>query len=131
MSDEHKAALARGREESRLVKAYLELLESTTPKRRGRKRSPESISKRLAAIEQSLVDASALDRLHLLQEKADLEAELASLTASGSQNIEEARAGFIKVAKSYSERKGISYSTWRAAGVDAATLKEAGITRAM
>ena len=50
MSAEHKAALAKGREEGRIVRQYLEALESTKP-RRGRKRTPDSIRKRLATIE--------------------------------------------------------------------------------
>ena len=50
MSDSHKAALAKGREEGRVVRAYLEALETTKP-RRGRKRTVESIRKKLAAIE--------------------------------------------------------------------------------
>jgi len=111
------------------VKAYLEGLESLTPKKRGRKRTPDSIKKRLAVIAESLPEASALNRLQLLQEKANLEAELASHSAASTGNLDRARKGFVKVAKSYGARKGISYSTWRAAGVDAATLKDAGITR--
>ncbi len=47
MSDEHKAALAEGREQGGVVRRYLEALESHRPKR-GRKRTPESIAKRLA-----------------------------------------------------------------------------------
>jgi hypothetical protein len=34
------------------------------------------------------------------------------------------------VAKSYSARQGISYTTWRDVGVEAAVLKAAGIGRA-
>jgi len=33
------------------------------------------------------------------------------------------------VAKSYGDRKGISYGTWRTAGVSAAVLQKAGIAR--
>ena len=36
---------------------------------------------------------------------------------------------FVRVAKAYGERKGISYGTWRAAGVSSATLSKAGIAR--
>ena len=53
MSDSHKAALALGRDEGRSVRRYLEALEAHKP-RRGRKRTPESIKKRLAAIEAQL-----------------------------------------------------------------------------
>ncbi len=38
-------------------------------------------------------------------------------------------ADFVKAAKNYSERKGISYAAWREAGVDAGVLKAAGLRR--
>ena len=55
MTDEHKAALAEGREQGRVVRRYLEALESHRP-RRGRRRTPESIAKRIAAIDEQLPD---------------------------------------------------------------------------
>ena len=58
------------------VKAYLDALEQHRP-RRGRQRTPDSIKTRLAAIEQQLGDASSLKRLQLVQERRDLEVELA------------------------------------------------------
>ena len=48
MTDSHKAALERGRAEGRIVRDYLEALRSNKPKR-GRKRTADSINKRLAA----------------------------------------------------------------------------------
>ena len=38
-------------------------------------------------------------------------------------------AAFVDVAKSYSDRQGISYSAWREVGVEASVLKRAGIAR--
>jgi hypothetical protein len=38
-------------------------------------------------------------------------------------------AEFVAAAKSYGARKGISYATWREAGVSSAVLKKAGISR--
>jgi hypothetical protein len=128
MTDAHKAALAEGRDEARQVKAYLEAIEATAPKRRGRRRTKDSIGKRLAAIDAAMDDASALGRLQLLQERTDLEAELATIEAK-PVDLTALRAAFVKVAKAYGERKGITYATWRAVGVDAATLKAAGISR--
>src|SRR5438309_2788794 len=75
MSDRHKAALAEGREQGRAVRRYLEALEAHKPKR-GRKRTPESIEKRLAAIEERLPDADPLTRLQLVQERMDLQRQL-------------------------------------------------------
>ena len=51
MSDDHKAALAIGRTKGRVVRRYLDALEANKPKR-GRKRTPESIQRRLKAIEE-------------------------------------------------------------------------------
>src|SRR5258708_32889884 len=71
MSTGHKAALARGRAESASVRHYLEALETSKPKR-GRKRTPASMDRRLAAIEGQLAPADALTPRHLLQEQHDL-----------------------------------------------------------
>jgi len=126
MSNAHKAALARGREEGRVVRRYLEAIERQRP-RRGRRRTPESIRKRLAAVGEHLAGAEPLARLHLLQEKADLEAELARVAAH--DEIGPLEKGFVKVAKAYGQRKGIGYAAWRSAGVSAAVLQRAGIER--
>lgn len=127
MSADHKAALAKGREEGRSVRLYLEALEATKP-RRGRRRTPESIKKKLVALDKELAAANALNRLHLVQEQRDLEAELAH--SDKSVDVAGLEKAFIKVAKAYGERKGIAYGTWRSAGVSAVVLQKAGIARA-
>lgn len=127
MSVEHKAALAKGREEGRTVRRYLVALEEQKP-RRGRKRTPESVRKRLTTVEQLLPDADPLSRLHLLQEREDLTAELAR--NSVSDDLAAAEKAFTRVARAYGRRKGISYSAWRAVGVSVQALQKAGITRA-
>jgi hypothetical protein len=126
MSSEHKAAIAAGRTESRAVKHYLEALDRNRPKR-GRKRTPESITKRLDAIDRQLVDADVVKRLSLVQERLDLLDELDRL--GEQEDIGAAEAEFVAVAASYGERKGISYSAWREVGVPAAVLRSAGISR--
>ena len=126
MSAQHKAAMEQGRAEGRAVRDYLEALRSTKPKR-GRKRTPDSIKKRLAEIDRELVDASAIAELQLVQERRDLTAELESMDSG--VDVAALEDAFVKVAKSYAERKGISYGSWRDVGVPAATLKRAGITR--
>jgi hypothetical protein len=127
MSDEHKAALAKGRAEGRIVRDYLEALRATKPKR-GRKRTPESIQKRLDTIDDELGSASAVEELHLAQERRDLEAELEAMSEQVDISALEDR--FVEVAKSYSESKKLSYAAWRDVGVQPAVLKRAGITRA-
>jgi hypothetical protein len=126
MSDEHKAALAQGRAEGRVVRDYLEALRSSKPKR-GRKRTPESIRKRLDAIDAQLTDAEPLAELKLVQERRDLQAELDSMGTT--VDVGALESAFVKVAKGYSERQGISYASWREVGVEAGTLKRAGISR--
>src|SRR5687768_15307843 len=126
MTDEHKAALARGRTEGRAVRDYLESLRANKPKR-GRRRTVDSINKRLAAIDNELASSDPLTELKLLQERRDLQAELeAKSAATDHAAIEEA---FIQVAREYGERQGISYTTWREVGVDASVLSRAGISR--
>ena len=126
MTDEHKRALAEGRELGRAVRDYLEALEAHKPKR-GRKRTPDSVKKRLESIEKQLPDASPIKKVELVQERRDLTVELATMGAK--VDISGLERGFVKAAKTYSEHKGISYSTWREVGVPAEILKRAGISR--
>ncbi len=127
MSDDHKAALAAGRQSGRAVRAYLEALETHKPKR-GRKRTPESVSKRLEAIETEMGTVDPVKRLSLVQEQFDLYAELAGMNVTVDMDALE--KDFIANAKAYSESKGISYAAWRAIGVAPDVLKAAGISRA-
>jgi hypothetical protein len=126
MSNEHKAALAEGRDQGRAVRRYLEALEANKPKR-GRKRSPESMKKRLDAVENELASADPLKRLHLVQERLDLQAALEA--TQSSVDLEALEKEFVSAAATYSERKGISYSAWRELGVPSSVLERAGITR--
>ena len=126
MTDEHKAALAMGRNEGNAVRNYLEALRSNKPKR-GRRRTRESIAGRLSAIDNELATADPMNELRLRQERRDLQAEMASLGAK--VDVSALENGFVAVGKSYSARQGISYATWREIGVDAAVLKRAGISR--
>lgn len=127
MSSDHKEALAVGRAEGRAIRAYLEALESNRPKR-GRKRTKESITARLEALSAQLESADPLKRLQLAQEELDLTEELERMDQGTDLN--ELETEFVKVARSYAQRKGITYAAFREVGVSAAVLKEAGISRA-
>jgi hypothetical protein len=85
------------------------------------------MDKRLAAIERELSSTDALTKLHLLQEQKDLTTERSRVDQV--KDLSALEKQFIKVAQAYGERKGITYSTWRAAGVSAAVLAKAEITR--
>ena len=126
MTDEHKAALAEGRTQGRAVRNYLDAIEATKPKR-GRKRTAESVQRRLATIESELEGADPLKALNLRQERRDLQAELAGM--DDKPDLGEVEQAFVTAAKGYGQRRGISYEVWREAGVPADVLKKAGITR--
>jgi uncharacterized protein YicC (UPF0701 family) len=126
MTAQHKAALAEGRSEGRAVKSYLEALQQNRPKR-GRRRTPESIKKRLAAIDASYGDVSALQQLQLTQERMDLQKELDAM--GNKVDLSALESDFVKTAAKYAQRKGISYGAWRELGVPADVLKKAGISR--
>jgi hypothetical protein len=124
MTDAHKAALAVGRSESKAVRDYLEGLRASKPAR-GRKRTSDTVTSRLAAIDTEISSASPMAALRLNQERLDLQAELASMGTSIDLGALE--TAFVAVAKSYSERTGVSYSAFRAVGVSPAVLKAAGL----
>lgn len=126
MTKAHKQALAAGRAEGKIVRDYLEALKRTKPKR-GRKRTPESIKRRLNTIKNEYDNVDAVTQLKYAQERLDLAIELAELTAK--VDIGPLEKAFVRIAKGYGERNGITYSAWREIGVDAAVLKRAGIGR--
>jgi hypothetical protein len=125
MTDEHKAALAQGRKEGRAVKQYLKMVGSRRP---GRPVTKESLEKRISTLAEKINgEEDPLKKLELIQSRIDAEDQMAELTDTvDTASVEKE---FVEVAKSYSERKGITYSAWREAGVSAQTLREAGIPR--
>jgi hypothetical protein len=123
----HKAALAQGRVEGRIIRSYLDVVEANKP-RRGRKRTIDSITRRLAAIKKELAVADTVTKLRLTQERMDLERELKVKKANA--DISKLEAQFVKVAKAYSDRNRITYTAWREIGVGPQVLKRAGITAA-
>lgn len=126
LTPEHKAALAKGRAEGKIVRDYLEGLRATKPKR-GRKRTTESINTRLGKIDDEIASSTPLDELLLVQERRDLEDELKAM--SNTIDMDRLQSDFVGVAKSYSTGKKISYQSWRDVGVEASVLKQAGISR--
>ncbi len=129
MSDDHKAALAIGRQEGNAVRAYLEALAANKPKR-GRKRTEDTVRKQLAEVQEQLVDANPLTQLQLTQRQLDLEAELAAF-GGGEETVDMAalEEDFIKAAAGYAARKKLSYAAFRSVGVRPEILKRAGISR--
>jgi len=126
MSDEHKAALAKGREQGRAVREYLAALEHD--RKPGRPVDRSTIEAKLPEV-QAKIDAEPdpAKRVELIQKRLDLEQRLVEL--GQEPDIDALEKEFVKVAAEYSERKGITYPAWREAGVPAKALKEAGVKR--
>lgn len=124
MSDDRKAAQAQGRNESRAVRAYLDALSQKKP----RGGNLENLQSRIDGLTTKIeAEDNSLKRLQMIQQRFDLEDRL---KAAGNEVDREAlEADFVGVAASYSDRKGITYSTWREFGVSPAVLKAAGVKR--
>lgn len=126
MSAQHKAALAKGREQAKAVRNYLQTLEQDG--RRSSNLTPDQLNAKIHELESRIQSESdPASRVELIQKRLDLEEQLKS--ASDGPDPEELEKGFVEAAKEYSERKGISYTAWRELGVPAATLREAGVSR--
>lgn len=124
MTDEHKAALAEGREQGRIVDNYLVALETNRPKR-GRKVTPESRQKKLDEIERDLLTASGVERLKLLQLQKNLQAQQAE--KKPENDLPALEKEFIRVAAAYAAKQGIVRSTFVDMGVPVPVLKAAGL----
>lgn len=126
MSSDHKEALARGRRQAKAVRDYLEALQ--TDGRRGRPVDRDSLGKRVQRLQEQIdQETNPGRRVELIQQRLDAEQRLTDMHDSpDAQSLEK---DFIDSAREYSERKGISYTAWREAGVPAAVLREAGIPR--
>lgn len=126
MTPEHKEAIRQGRKESSAVKAYLEVLSTGATQRRSA--DPSAIQRRLKVTEDRLANESnRLKQLELTQQKMNLENALKA--SSGDSDEAKLRQDFVKVAAAYGKRQGISYKAWRAVGVPASVLKQAGVSR--
>lgn len=126
MSDEHKAALAKGRAQGRAVRDYLAVLDRE--RKPGRKVDRGTLEKRIEDLRaQAESEPEPSKRLELIQRRLDAEDRLANL--EDEPDLEAVEKDFVDAAAEYSERKGISYTAWREAGVPAAVLQRAGIKR--
>ena len=126
MTEEHKAALAKGRAEGKAVRDYLEAL--AQEKQAGRRQDPETLQKKIADAQERIdAEGNPAKRLELIQRRLDLEEQLA---AQGDEvDLEKLEKDFIEAIPGYADRKGITYSALREAGVPASVLKQAGIRR--
>ena len=124
LSDDHKAALAKGRSEARTVRAYLDALTTKQPRGGNASTLKERLDRLTTQIE---AEGNSLKRLQLIQQRFDVEDKLKA--ADETVDYEALEAAFLGAAASYSARKGITYSAWREAGIAPDVLKKAGIKR--
>ena len=107
--------------EASVVKTYLESLAKRAP------RQIRDAESQLVKVQEQLdAETHPAKRLQLVQRRIEL---TEFLEAKDEAQSSEAEWEFLLVAKSYSDRKGISYKAWREIGVPAEVLKEAGIER--
>jgi len=127
MSAAHKQALAEGRSMSATVDAYLAAL--NLPKKRGRKISKSVLEQRLVQARSRAKTATGVDRVLAAQEIRDLQARLAQVSSATTADLNGLESAFVKVARTFSEKRGIRWSAWRDAGVPGDVLSKAGIAR--
>lgn len=127
MTQEHKDALAKGRRQAKAVRDYMSALESTK-RGPGRPVDRKALEKRIDRVQAQIdEEPNAAKRVDLIQKRLDIETQLAELEAQ--PDVDALEAEFKEAVLEYSERKGITYSAWREAGVPASVLRDAGVPR--
>jgi hypothetical protein len=82
---------------------------------------------RLAAASAKVKQASGVAKPTAAEDVRDLKRNLAEAADRAPTEIKSLEAAFIRVARRFSEKRGIGYGALRDAGVPAAVLKKAGI----
>lgn len=124
--EEMKQARAEGRTQQVIVQRYLEALEAKrkATSNRSWQQVMDARDRHQHTVEHT---DNIVERLKAKQALRDIEADLAERREVAK--IKEAEADFVKIAKAFSDRKGIEYATWREMHVPVETLTKAGITR--
>lgn len=120
-SEETLRRAVQRREETRLVKAYLEDVRNGKARRR-----PDMYHRHLAKVNARLEGGglTVIEELHYRQRRQEL------LTAIEEANhFVDHEPGFVAHGKAWAERSGISRAALREFGVTARVLKDAGITK--
>ncbi|HEV2070148.1 MAG TPA: hypothetical protein VGR26_10170 [Acidimicrobiales bacterium] len=111
------------------MRRYLSAVEIARPGK-GTKRTSDAIGNRITKVDEMLVSADPLRRVHLTQERIELHAEYVRVTNGNAPDQSQLQRDFIRVARSYGDRNGITYAAWRQCGVDAEVLERAGVHKA-
>lgn len=112
------------------VRSYLSaIVNANKPKPRGRRPNTIGIDVKLTSVRQRLEsETDAIKRLLLNQEIIDLEERKKQVEAEAEMSDPTIyEAGFIEHAGAYAEANGISAKDFRAMGVPAKVIREAGI----
>lgn len=122
--------------QTKAVQAYLSALggdiKPEKPETHVRSASIQTLGRRLEALDLRLQsELTPVGRLLLLQKRASTKKEMEEAVALSSRtnpdSIERVKKAFIDVALDFSERHGITYTTWRQMNVPATILKAAGL----
>ena len=128
---EHREAISAARAQNAAVNAYLEAL--AAPRVRRTLRKPETIRVQLEDVRAAIDEEQrAGARLGLVQQRLDLEAELAvaeAWSASDVGALADAERDFVEHVAAYSARRGITWDAWREVGVPVKVLRAAGLSR--
>lgn len=132
LTQEHKDALAKGRQQSHSVRRYLEALEMGAKPKNGTdpQAKRDELESRLARIAEDIETTSnPVTRVKLIQDRLEVERELSAVTEVAEMpDIEALEEEFKAVVPEYAERKGITYRAFREVGVPAKVLREAGLS---
>ncbi len=112
---------------SATVNRYLDAI--TVPKRRGRPIAKATLEQRLSAARAQFERGVGVEKLLAAQQVRDLEARLARPATAIEADIKPLEAAFVKIARKFSENRGVTYGTWRDIGVPIEVLQKAGIKR--
>lgn len=125
VTEAHKKAMVKGRQQAAAVRKYLQALESRSSVRRPDERK---LRGRIDDTEQRIhAEKNPAKRVELIQRRLDYEAQLADLVEA--PDMESLEKDFKDAVKEYSERKSLTYAAWRELGVRARVLREAGVPR--
>lgn len=117
-------------DESTAVGDYLRLIQRK-PAAPGKLRpsKPETLRKWLAAAEKAYVSLEGVARIKKLQRIRELRDALGEAAKVDDDKFLRIEEGFVANAKSFADRHGIAYATFREEGVPPEVLKRAGIAR--
>jgi len=110
--------MALGRQESAAVRRYLQDISAQRTVDKG------ALRKRITLIDQVIPTGDDDLDNRLRRQKNVLQAELREAEALDLETLE---ADFVKAVRGYSERKGVSYRSWRNFGVPPHVLAAGGI----